>query len=180
MIFEVKDITPEDYIRGEDGVLRIDPQLQYRLHCHFVMSLSKYVQEEGWTLRLLHEKDRHNDFPGVSVFPPGQEGQSVLTGYKIEGGLLEELSEEQEQEPYVGRLFTVITIKQRAVAGPLDFRLPATLMEKADGHFFFGGQAGAYDPDEWARLMMKMVSIHHDHVEAMEAVERKYSHVPSS
>jgi len=179
MIFEVKDITPADYVRGEDGVLRIDPQLRYRLHCHFVMSLSKYAQETGWTMHLIHEKDRHNDFPGVSVYPPGQEGKSVLTCYKIEGGLVEELSEEDEKKPFVGRMFTVVTMKHRAVAGPLDFHLPAILMEKADGHFFLGGQAGAYDPAEWAKFMMKMCVILHDNKEALDAIERKYAGVTS-
>lgn len=180
MIFDVKDITPADYIRGEDGILRIDPQLRYRLHCHFVISISACAQEAGWTLRLIHAQDGLNDFPAVSVYPPGQEGQSVLTSYRIEGGLLEELNEKQEKEPYVGRLFNVITIKQRAVAGPLDFHLPAILMEKRDGSFFLGGQSGAYDPADWAKFMMKMCVVLHDHITAMAEIERKYAGVTGS
>lgn len=180
MIFEVKDITPADYIRDENGVLRIDPVLQYRLHCHFVISLSARAQEAGWIMSMTHAPDGHHDFPSVTVRPPGQEKQSVMTAYRIEGGLLETLTEENEKKPYVDRFFTVVTLKQRTVAGPLDFHLPAILLEKADGSFFLGGQAGVYDPADWAKFMMKMCVVLHENREALEAIERKYAGVKSS
>jgi hypothetical protein len=179
MIFEAKDITPADYLPGEDGVLRIDPQLQYLLHCRFVVSLSKEAEEAGWTMRFIHAKDGHNDFPGVSVYPPGQEGKSVLTAYRIEGGILEELSEEEAKKPYVGRFFTVVRLKQRAVAGPLDFHLPAILLEKEVSNAYLGGQKGGYDPAEWAKFMMKMCIITHDRLVALAEIDRKYADVSS-
>lgn len=177
MIFEVQDITPADYIRGKDGILRIDPKMKYRLHCHFAMSLSALASHSGWTMHLIHEQDGHYDFPGVSVYPPGQDGKSVLTSYRIEGGLPDELDESAEGKPYVGRTFTLVKAQQRSVAGPLDFHLPALLREKVTGRFHAEGEPGAYDPAEWARLIMTLCISIYEHQEALDEIDRKYSSV---
>lgn len=169
-----RDITPADYVKGEDGMFHIKPEIRDAMWCRFIVALKKRAEQDGWTMRLIHETDNRS-FPSVSIYPPGQENQSVLTSYRIEGGLPAELTPEQAQEPFVGYTLTIYTIKQRAVAGPLDFHLPAILLETKDFDAYAGGQAGNYDPVKWADHAVKMAKLTKDYKEEMVAIKAKYA-----
>lgn len=174
MAYEPRDITPADYIPGDDGILRIDPEMRDRLHCYFIVALKERASRDGWTMRLIYETDRNSGFPGVSIYPPGQDGQTVLTSYRIEGGLPDELTKEEALKPFVGRSLRIYTIKQRAFAGPLDFHLPAILLEKLDASAYADGSPGGYDPTKWAEHVFLMTAILHKHKADMLALENKY------
>lgn len=167
-----KVISPADYLPGDDeNTLKVDPKLRESLHCVFVSALKDFAEKEGWLLRMVHESAPNSGFPEVSLIPPGQDDEHVLWGFRVDAGIPDELQGEDIKRDYVDRIIKVALLKQRAFAGPVDYRMPSILASYPFATFT-NDKGNSYDPVEWAEVSMKFIKLVWEEQSIMSLLEK--------